>query len=84
VLGALLRADKDRKIRYNYPQLAGTHKALKSLWIYRIKETQFKNKDLADYKNKDVIYNATPQKGINILLFKVNYRYNLVTLLTPQ
>ena len=30
-LGAILRLDKDRKVRYNYPQLAGTHKVLTSL-----------------------------------------------------
>ena len=29
-LDAILRLDKDRKIRYNYPQLAGTYKAPKS------------------------------------------------------
>ena len=29
-LDAILRLDEDRKIKYNYPQLAGTHKALKS------------------------------------------------------
>ena len=27
---AILRLNKDRKIRYNHPQLAGTHKAPKS------------------------------------------------------
>ena len=27
----ILRLNKDRKIRYNYPQLAGTHKAPESL-----------------------------------------------------
>ena len=31
-LGAILRLDKDRKIRYNHLQLAGTYKALMSLW----------------------------------------------------
>ena len=30
-LSAILRLNKDRKVRYNYPQLAGTHKALRSL-----------------------------------------------------
>ena len=29
-LDVILRLDKDRKIKYNYPQLAGTHKVLKS------------------------------------------------------
>jgi len=29
-------------------------------------------------------YNATPQEGINISLFKTNYGYNLVTSLTPR
>ena len=31
-LGAILRLDKDRKVRYNYPQLVGTYKVLMSLW----------------------------------------------------
>ena len=31
-LDAILRLNKDRRIRYNYLQLAGTHKALKSSW----------------------------------------------------
>ena len=31
-LGAILKLDKDRKVKYNYPQLAGTHEILKSLW----------------------------------------------------
>ena len=30
-LGAILRLNKDRKVRYNHPQLAGTYKALRSL-----------------------------------------------------
>ena len=29
-------------------------------------------------------YNVTPQEGIRILLFKVNYGYNPVTLLIPR
>ena len=30
-LGAMLKLNKDKKVRYNYPQLAGTHKAPTSL-----------------------------------------------------
>ena len=30
-LGAILRLNKNRKVRYNHPQLAGTHEILKSL-----------------------------------------------------
>ena len=30
-LGVILKLNKDRKVRYNYPQLAGIHKALISL-----------------------------------------------------
>ena len=37
-LDVILRLNKDRKIRYNYLQLAGTYKALKSLQEKRIKE----------------------------------------------
>ena len=29
-LDAILRLNKDRKIKYNHPQLTGTHKVLKS------------------------------------------------------
>jgi len=39
VSGTLLKSDKDGKIRYNYPQLLGTYKALKSSWEQQIKET---------------------------------------------
>ena len=31
-LGVILKLNKNRKIRYNYLQLAGTHKTLNSLW----------------------------------------------------
>ena len=31
LLDVMLRLNKDRRIRYNYVQLAGTHKALKNL-----------------------------------------------------
>ena len=30
-LGAMLRLNKDRRVRYNHPQLAGTYKVLRSL-----------------------------------------------------
>ena len=30
------------------------------------------------------VYNTIPQKGLGMLLFKVNYSYKLKTLLTPQ
>ncbi len=30
-LGVILRLNKDKKVKYNYPQLAGTYKALRSL-----------------------------------------------------
>ena len=34
VSGALLKSDKDGKIRYNYSQLSGMYKALKNhLWL---------------------------------------------------
>jgi len=31
-LGVILRLDKDKKVRYNYLQLAGTYEALRSSW----------------------------------------------------
>jgi len=30
--GAMLRLNKDGKVRYNHPQLAGTYEVLRSLW----------------------------------------------------
>ena len=39
----MLRLDKDGKIRYNYLQLVGTYKALKSLQEEQIKKAQEKN-----------------------------------------
>jgi len=56
VSGALLKLKENKKIWYNHPQLAGTHKALMSLWTKRIQETQFKDKDLEDYANQEAIY----------------------------
>ena len=38
LLDVILRLNKDGKIRYNYLQLAGTHKALKSIQEEWIKE----------------------------------------------
>ncbi len=35
-LNAILWLDKDRKVRYNYLQLAGTHKVLRNLQDQRI------------------------------------------------
>ena len=52
----MLRLDKDGKIRYNYLQLAGTHKALRSSWKQQIKETQNKDPDYKDYKEKETTY----------------------------
>ena len=50
-LDVMLRLDKDGKIRYNYLQLAGTHKALKSLQEERIKEAQEEDPELKDYED---------------------------------
>ena len=35
-LGIILKLDKDRKVKYNYPQLAGTYETPKSLQDQRI------------------------------------------------
>ena len=52
----MLRLNKDGRIRYNYLQLAGTHKAPKSLQEERIKEAQEENLESENYENQEVIY----------------------------
>ena len=51
LLDAMLRLDKDRKIRYNYLQLVGTHKVLESLQEEQIKEVQEEDLKIENYKN---------------------------------
>ena len=46
----MLRLDKDRKVKYNHPQIAGTHEALISSWDQRIQEVKETDKDYKDYK----------------------------------
>ena len=46
----MLRLDKDRKIRYNHPQLTGTYKVLKSLQEEQIKEAQEEDLEIENYK----------------------------------
>jgi len=36
MLGAMLKLNKDRKIRYNHPQLLGTHKSPINNWTTKI------------------------------------------------
>ena len=50
-LNAILRLNKDRKIKYNYLQLIGTYKAPKSLQEEQIKEVQEEDLELKDYKD---------------------------------
>ena len=57
----MLRKDKDRLIKYNYPKIAVTskeriYKALKSAQLQRIKEVQLENLDIKQYKNKKAAY----------------------------
>ena len=49
LLGAMLRLDKDRKVRYNYLQLAGTYKILRSLQDQRIQEVKEVDLDYKEY-----------------------------------
>ena len=51
LLDVILRLNKDKKIRYNYLQLAGTHKVPKSLWKERIKKAQEEDPELEDYED---------------------------------
>jgi len=36
--GTLFKEDSNKRIKYNYPQLLGTYKVLKSLWEQQIRE----------------------------------------------
>ena len=45
----MLRLDKDRKVRYNHLQLAGTYKALRSSWDQRIQEAKEADLDYKEY-----------------------------------
>ena len=58
----MLRLDKDRKIRYNYPQLAGTYKALVGLQEQQIQEAKEIDLDYEDYKRRE-----TQLKAIYVL-----------------
>ena len=50
LLGALLRKDSNRLIRYNYPKILGTHKVLESVQAQRIQEVQLKDLKLEQYE----------------------------------
>ena len=50
-LNAILRLDKNRKIRYNHPQLIKTYKVLESSQEEQIKEAQEEDLKLEDYKD---------------------------------
>jgi len=52
--GTLFKENSNGKIWYNYPQLLGTYKALKSLWKQQIRETQKTDPDYKDYKEREV------------------------------
>ena len=54
VSGALLKSDKNGKIRYNHPQLLETHKVLKNSWEQQIKEAQETDPNYKDYKGKEM------------------------------
>ena len=50
----MLRLDKDRKVRYNYLQLAGTYEAPTSSWDQRIQEAKETDEDYKDYKGREI------------------------------
>ena len=52
----MLRKDKDRLIRYNYPKIIATYKLLESNQTKRIQEVQAKDLDINQYKVREVTY----------------------------
>ena len=50
-LDTILRLDKDKRIRYNYLQLAGTYKVLENLQEEQIKEAQEEDLKSENYKD---------------------------------
>ena len=54
----MLRKDKDRLIRYNYPKIAVTqeYKLLESNQTRRIQEVQAKDLDVNQYKVREATY----------------------------
>ena len=52
----LFKESSNKRIKYNHPQLSGTHKALVSSQTQRIQETQSKDENLEDYTSQEVIY----------------------------
>ena len=64
LLGALLKLDQDRLIRYNYLKLAAirecrlvrSYNIPKSIQLQRIAEVQLEDLDLEEYINREVIY----------------------------
>ncbi len=53
LLDTVLRLDEDGKIRYNYPQLVGTHEVLVSSWEQQIREAKETDPDYKDYKERE-------------------------------
>ena len=51
LLNAMLRMDKNGKIRYNHPKLAAIYKAPILNWETRIKKAQQENPKYKDYKH---------------------------------
>ena len=61
LLGAILRKDEDRLVRYNYPKLAvikksQIYKLPESNQTQRIQEAQIEDLDVDQYKNREVTY----------------------------
>ena len=46
---ALLKMDRDGKIKYNHLQLSLMYKTLMSLWTQKIQKAQSKDEDLKEY-----------------------------------
>jgi len=87
VSGALLKLDKDGRIQYNHPQLAGTHEAPESSWEQQIKEVQETDPDYKDYKGREVqlkaIYvpNKIAEKFVTEFHKGITQGYNRTTVL---
>ena len=81
--GTLFKENNNRRIKYNHPQLSGTHKAPVNLQIKRIQETQSEDEDLEDYTNRKTIYisKSITEEFVKEFHTNLTQRYNRTTAL---
>src|SRR6266702_1199144 len=81
-LSAILKLNKDRKVRYNHPQLAGTHEAPKNSWEQTIQKVKETDPDYKDYRGQETQLKAIYIPGDIIKEFIIKFdkgetqRYN--------